>query len=149
MGGGGGGAGGAIPAMGGAGGGRGGGGGGGGGGGAPGGAGMVGTERRTHVSDHLAVRQEQSVSSPPPTPRLHNIISIYLRTLRARRSAPTSRALGHTPLRYESSVSMATSLHITEKEREREGVLWKVLCCRPDPGAEVKQLLRQPTMLQT
>lgn len=121
MGGGGGGAGGAIPAMGGAGGGRG--GGGGGGGGAPGGAGMVGTERRTHVSDHLAVRQEQSVSSPPPTPLLHNIISIYLRTLRARRSASTSprrSALGHTPLRYESSVSMATSLHITEKERERE-----------------------------
>lgn len=143
MGGGGGGAGGAIPAMGGAGGGRG--GGGGGGGGAPGGAGMVGTERRTHVSDHLAVRQEQSVSSPPPTPLLHNIISIYLRTLRAQRSAPTSRALGHTPLRYESSVSMATSLHITEKERKKE-------CCGKscaDPGAEVKQLLRQPTTLQT
>lgn len=61
-----------------------------------------------------------TMSSPPPTPWLHDIISIYLRTLRARRSAPTSHALGHTPLRYESSVSMATSLHITEKERERE-----------------------------
>lgn len=110
-GGGGGGAGGANPAMGGAGGGRG--GGGGGGGGAPGGAVMGETERKIHISDRLTARRGRSASPPPPTPLLHNITSICLRTLRGRGSASTSArrsTLGHT-LRYELSVSMTTGSH--------------------------------------
>lgn len=76
-GGGGGGAGGASPAM------DGGGGGGGGGGGAPGGGDMGGTERSVYVRNHL------KRSGVRPRPRLHNITSLYSRSLRGRRSAPT------------------------------------------------------------
>lgn len=137
MGGGGGGAGGAIPAMGGAGGGRG--GGGGGGGGAPGGAGMVGTERRTHVSDHVLAASYTLITwhhinllKNPPGPE---------------ECSDFSRTWTHSFAVWIECFHGDQLAH--HREREREGVLRKVLCCRPDPGAEVKQLLRQPTMLQT
>lgn len=95
------------PAMGAPGGGIGGGGGGGGGGGAPGGADMGGTEGSINMS---------LIPTPPAPLQLHNITSLYSRTLWGSGStstfvkAPLCFAHTHTSLWYEVSVSMATGL---------------------------------------
>ena len=118
-GGGGGGAGGTSPAM------DGGGGGGGGGGGAPGGADMGVTERSVYVRNHL--KQSASVSSAASrtSPRLHNITSLYSRSLRGRRSAST----------LSPRTILCGMNRVFPWRPASGGELWLVLSCWSDPGA--------------